>query len=115
MERYAGRLTGSEQDRGGNYNGQDLPFQQDCIDESTNTYQYLQALQQRQLLHWHRVTDKQRRIVWFATHWSATIEEISSAESYAVDSWYRDNGEPPYIQRLEDWRRKAAFSESLNP
>ena len=115
METYAGQLTGSEKDQGGNYNGSNLTFQQDCIDESTNTYQYLQALQRRELLQWHRVAQKKRRIVWFVTHWTAVIQQNISGESYAVDSWYRDNGEPPYIQRLEEWQRKAAFSDSLNP
>ncbi len=115
MEDFAGQMTGTWQDRGGNYNGEDLAFQQDCIDESTNTYQYLMALQKRNLLHWHRVSEKQRRIRWFFTHWTATIEQIDNGKIYVVDSWYRDNGQPPYIQPLEDWRRKAEFPVSLNP
>jgi len=115
MERYAGKLVGTWQDRGGNYNGEDLPFQQDCIDESTNTYQYLMALQHRGLLHWHRVGEKQRRIRWFFTHWTATIEQKDTGQIYVVDSWYRDNGQPPYIQKLQDWLDKDDFPVALNP
>ena len=115
MERYAGRITGSEADLGGNYNGRDLPKQQDCIDESTNTLQYLWALERRGWLRFHRVDLKQRRIVWFVSHWTATIREIESGRLFAVDSWVRDNGEPPYIQPLADWRRDRAFPAALNP
>jgi hypothetical protein len=89
--------------------------QMDCIDESTNTFQYLLALEQSQLLRWHRVDLKQRRIVWFATHWTATISEIGSNARFAVDSWYRDNGELPYLQPLEDWKRKRSFPVAYNP
>ncbi len=115
MERYAGALTGTDADRGGNYTGQDLPRQQDCIDESTNTLQYLLALERRGWLRFHRVDLKQRRIVWFISHWTATIRETATGERFAVDSWFLDNGEPPYIQRLEDWKRDRDFSEALNP
>jgi hypothetical protein len=115
MEQFSGKMVGTGQDQGGNYTGVDLPFQQDCIDESTNTYQYLRALQSRKLLRWHQLDLKQRRIRWFFTHWTATIRQLDSGEVFAVDSWYRDNGEPPYIQKLDDWRRKVAFPDSLNP
>jgi hypothetical protein len=87
----------------------------DCIDESTNTYQYLSALQELDLMKWHHVDLKQRRIVWFATHWTATIREIDSNQRFAVDSWYRDNGELPYIQPIADWSKKRGFSDAFNP
>lgn len=115
MEQYAGQITGTNLDRGGNYPGADIPHQMDCIDESTNTFQYLYALQQHGLLHWHKVAGKQRRIIWFFTHWTALIEDLQDHQFYAVDSWYRDNGEPPYIQLLQDWESKKPFSAALNP
>jgi hypothetical protein len=115
MERISGQLSGTYMDKGGNYPGYDLPGQMDCIDESTNTYQYLLALQQLDLLRWHQVHPKQRRIVWFATHWTASISEIDSDRVYAVDSWYRDNGEMPYIQPLDDWRLRRDFPVAYNP
>jgi hypothetical protein len=115
MERFSGELTDTRYDKGGNYPGSDLPGQMDCIDESTNTYQYLSALQELDLMKWHRVDIKQRRIVWFATHWTATIREVDSDERFAVDSWYRDNGEMPYIQPIDDWARKRDFPDAFNP
>ena len=115
MERMSGEQTDTHLDRGGNYPGSDIPGQMDCIDESTNTFQYLSALEQLELLKWHRVDTKQRRIVWFATHWTASIREIDNNQLFAVDSWYRDNGEMPYIQPLADWSQKREFPSSFNP
>lgn len=115
IERYSGAIAGTDLDIGGNYNGEDLPRQQDCIDESTNTFQFLSVLQQKGLLRWHEVVPKQRRIVWFFTHWTAAIRETKTGQLYAVDSWYRDNGEPPYIQKLDDWFDRTGFDLALNP
>lgn len=115
MERISGEMSGTHLDKAGNYPGYELEKQMDCIDESTNTFQYLLALEQLDLLKWHRADQKQRRIVWFATHWTATIREIDSEARFAVDSWYRDNGEMPLIQPLADWRRKLDFPVTYNP
>ena len=115
MERFSGELAGTKLDKGGNYPGYDIPKQMDCIDESTNTFQYLAALDELGLMKWHHVAPKKRRIVWLMTHWTATITEISSGRRFAVDSWYRDNGKPPYIQPLKDWERKLDFPPRYNP
>ncbi|MDH3388149.1 MAG: hypothetical protein OEN02_09600 [Gammaproteobacteria bacterium] len=115
MERISGAIAGTHQDKAGNYAGEDSAMQQDCIDESTNTFQYLVALEQLGLLKWHRVDTKQRRIVWFVAHWTATIREVGTGTRFAVDSWYRDNGEMPYLQPLEDWQRKLDFPAAYNP
>jgi len=115
MERISGEITGTYLDRGGNYPGYDILKQMDCIDESTNTFQYLVALEELNLLDWHRVEPKERRIVWFFTHWTAVISEVQSGHQFAVDSWYLDNGEMPYIQPLADWTRKRDFPADYNP
>lgn len=115
MERISGELTGTHQDKGGNWPGYDIPRQMDCIDESTNTFQYLVALDDQGLLKWHRADRKYRRIVWFITHWTAAVVENDSGEIFAVDSWYLDNGEMPYIQPLADWRRERSFEADYNP
>lgn len=115
MERFSGAIAGTAADRGGNYPGYDAPRQQDCIDESTNTFQYLVALDDLGLLRWHVAGPKDRRRVWFATHWTATIVERASGQRYAVDSWYRDNGELPLMQPLEQWRRMRDWPVEHNP
>jgi hypothetical protein len=116
MERFSGAITGTAQDLAGNYNDADIPHQMDCIDESTNTMQYLFALDRRKLLHWHRADIKQRRRTWFIfAHWTAVIRDLSNNQLYAVDSWYEDNGRPPYLQPIESWTRAKSFPASLNP
>ncbi len=115
LERISGEIAGTASDRGGNAHDYELPRQQDCIDESTNTFQYLVALDNLGLLRWHAAGLKHRRIVWLATHWTASVVELASGERFAIDSWYRDNGELPLIQPLDDWRRKRDWPVEYNP
>ena len=115
METFSGEIAGTSLDKGGNYPGYDIIKQLDCIDESTNTFQYLSALEELNLLIWHKVEPKKRRTRWFLDHWTAVVSENSSNQKFAIDSWYRDNGEPPYIQLLKDWQVKKPFPELYNP
>ncbi len=115
LERISGKIAGTASDRAGNAHDDALPRQQDCIDESTNTFQYLVALEGLGLLRWHAAGLKHRRIVWLATHWTATVVERANGKRFAVDSWYRDNGELPMLQPLDDWRRKRDWPVELNP
>lgn len=111
MEAFAGALTGTS-DIGGNVAGAGRPGQMDCIDESTNTTTYLTLLQQDGLLHWHAVRERAQRDKWIIDiHWTAVIRDTDSGQLYAVDSWFLDNGQPPYIQKLEDWLDKKDFAK----
>lgn len=111
MERIVGSMTPTGSDRGGNeFVENDAPGQMDCIDESTNTTSYLTLFEKRGLLKWHRVADPVYRAPQILDqHWAASIEDIHSGEQFAVDSWFRDNGQPPHIQRVEAWRQKVAL------
>ena len=115
LEQINGQIAGTYRDKAGNWPGYDVIKQMDCIDESTNTFQYLSALEEYGLLKHHRVDLKQRRIVWFISHWTATIVDLADNRRFAVDSWYRDNGEPPYLQPIEDWQRKLDWPPAYNP
>ena len=54
MEDYSGQISGTSRDEGGNYSpGSDVIKQMDCIDESTNTFQYLSALEELDLVQGH--------------------------------------------------------------
>ncbi len=107
METLVGVLTGTWMDKGGNTAGSGQPKQMDCIDESTNTTTYLSLFRQDGLLAWHEVAERASRAKWILDiHWTGVIREPASGQSYAVDSWFLDNGEPPYIQRLEEWKAK---------
>ena len=107
LEHIAGTQTPTFRDRGRNPIVDDWPGQMDCIDESMNTKRYLDLLQERNLLRWHRVADRAYRAPHlFDQHWAGQIIELETLDSYIVDSWFLDNGELPYIQAASAWQRK---------
>jgi len=107
LEHIAGMQTPTYRDRGRNPIVDDWPGQMDCIDESTNTKRYLDLLQERGLLRWHRVAERVYRAPHlFDQHWAGQIIELGTLDSYVVDSWFLDNGNMPYIQATSAWQRK---------
>ena len=106
LERSVGPKTGTEGDKGGTFPGMFEAGQMDCIDESTNTTVYLRLLAAEGLLRWHTVGEPVTRgyFVFGWPHTTATIREKNSADEYAVDSWFFDNGAEPVIIPLEQWR-----------
>jgi len=106
MEDIVGRHTGTSIDSGGNLVGFGRPSQMDCIDESTNTNTYLLMLEREGLLKHHTVASRSTRFGLFVgmPHTTAVIRENETQQRYVVDSWFHDNGKPPYIERLELWK-----------
>ena len=105
IEQIAGEqtITWMDKARNGNH-GPTEQGQMDCIDESTNTTNYLRLMEQRGLFRWNRVVE----IAWRAprlvdTHRTAVVEDLSDGRRYVIDSWFGDNGEPAKTQPLEDW------------
>ena len=109
LERRVGALSGTDADQGRNLAGLGKPGQMDCIDESTNTSVYLYMLQADGLLRWHRLEHRLSRgpftLVLQPPHSTAVIRELGSGRRYAVDSWFLDNGAPPFIVPVEQWKR----------
>ena len=107
LEHIAGTQTPTFRDRGRNPIIDDWPGQMDCIDESTNTKRYLDLLQARGLLRWHRVIGRAYRTPHLVDpHWAGQIVELETLDRYVVDSWFLDNGNMPYIQATSAWQRK---------
>lgn len=112
LENMVGAITGTWRDLAGNAAGAGQPGQLDCISESKNTSTYLKLLFNDGLLKWHKVEKRQvRHPLIFNTHWTAVIADRSSGERFAVDSWFRDNGEPPDLQPLSDWLKGRKVGE----
>lgn len=110
LEQTVGAITGTWRDLAENVAGAGLPGQLDCIAESKNTTTYLKLLDDTGLLKWHSVEDRAiRHPLIFNVHWSAVIRDTGSGQRYAVDSWFLDNGQPPYIQPLEAWKSGRHF------
>ena len=107
LEQLVAPQIGAENDRGGNLAGFTAGGSQlDCIDESTNTTTYLTLLARDRLLHWHSVEPRATRnfIIFGWPHTTAVIRENDSDARWAVDSWFHDNGQPPEIVPLAQWR-----------
>jgi len=110
LEEQVGAITGTSRDLAKNVAGAGLPGQLDCISESRNTTTYLRLLSKDGLLHWHTVEERELRHPWILDlHWAAVIRDKQTDQRYAVDSWFLDNGQPPYIQPLEQWLSGRAF------
>lgn len=106
LEQITGHYTGTEHDKGGDLKGLGQDGQMDCIDESINTTTYLKMLEDDDLMRWHTVEDRATR-GWFMFGWphtTAVIRDKRSGQLYAVDSWFLDNGKPPFIVPLEKWK-----------
>ncbi len=103
METLVGQRTGTWKDKAKN-SGMGQAGQMDCIDESTNTTAYLRLFAYKGWLKWHQVEARtMRSYILVDVHWTAVIKDIQSQQLYAVDSWFRDNGRPPLIMRLQAW------------
>ncbi len=106
LEQMVGNITGTSADRGRNLSGWGLAGQMDCVDEATNTTVYLTMLQNDGLLRWHRVVARQSRGISSlqVPHFTAVIEQLDDRQGYAVDSWFLDNGQPPFIVPVDQWQ-----------
>lgn len=79
--------------------------QLDCIDEATNSTAYLRMMAADGLIRFHDVGLPANRFV--VTAWgpsnTATIRERATGKVYAVESYFRSNGEPAYVLPLDLW------------
>ncbi len=105
FEQIVGEINGTSEDVRGTFQ-QTGHWQQDCVDESTNTSIYLKVLEARENLTFHTVSVPQSRVPFMRwPHQSAVITENETGQKYAVDSWFHDNGHPPEIIAFELWKR----------
>lgn len=114
FEEDIGALSGTENDKRGTFrlyqddNEKYDRYQQDCIDESTNTTIYLGLLEQMGYLEFHRPIFPANRQPFFSGapwwHQTAVMENTQTGEKFAVDSWFTDNGNPAFIVPLQEWK-----------
>lgn len=112
---WAAEQTPVGNDRAGNFADGGMPGQMDCIDHSTSTTRLLQMIEDRGWLRFHRVLEPVRRTNLIFQHFSASIEDLGDGISvirsddakrtWAVDSWYADNGKPAWVAPLDKWER----------
>lgn len=107
FETRVGRVAGTGGDVAGTYVASENRIH-DCVDESINTTIYLALLEQRGKLKFHSVATPTARSVFngagLGPHQTAVIVENDTGARFAVDSWFHDNGVPPEIVTLDEWR-----------
>lgn len=110
MEKIIGAKTGTSHDLAEARGKKEDPAQMDCIDETMNTSRYLEFLQNDGLLKFHKVAHPIHRGYFVDGAWphnTAVIAELNKegkpAKQFAVDSFYRANGEEPYIVPAASW------------
>lgn len=124
FENDIGEITGTKNDKGGTFlvYKNDTPeaksFQQDCIDESTNTTTYLTLLNNLGYLKFYTPAFPANRQPFASGnrwwHQTAIIKDIETGERYAVDTWFEDNGTAGYIVPLKDWKSGWKPDRSAN-
>jgi hypothetical protein len=116
FEQIAGSQTPTWKDQAVNHAHFGSDGALDCIDESTNTTVYLRVLEQHGLLRYHEVNPPIARHRFFLDiHQTAVIVEVETGDEYVVDSWFRDNGFPPYITTVDAWYDRDPFPADENP
>lgn len=107
FEKTVGPIAGTDGDIRGSFLKLGK-LQHDCVDESINTTTYMSLLQDSGFIRYHQVWTPSHRMLrnglpgW--PHQTATLIEKESGNKFVVDSWFRDNGYPPFIVTLKTWR-----------
>lgn len=123
FEQDIGEKVGTKNDKRGTFRlyqdntAQSRTFQQDCIDESTNTTIYIGLLEEMGLIQFHKAVFPANRQPFFSGapwwHQTAVMQEIKTGEKFAVDSWFRDNGHAAFVVSLHEW--KAGWMAPKDP
>lgn len=82
------------------------PSQFDCLDKTSNTLGVLVVISQMGLLRHHAIEAPESRgfLIGGLPHTTAVIRERKSGEKWVVDGWTHNNGEPPDVMPLTEWR-----------
>lgn len=105
FEQIVGEKTGTNEDVADTFVKRG-DFQLDCADESTNMSLYLKLLENNNKLKFHKTSPPIIRGVSSGGYWlheTAVIKEIKTEKEFAVDAWWKDNGNAPYIIALDEW------------
>lgn len=104
-ERAAARSTPIGGDIGGTFEGVGREGQLDCVDETINTSRLLILLEDAGYLRFHRtrMPDSRGMFIFGWPHTTAVLEELSSGERFAIDSWFHDNGTTAEVVPIDAW------------
>ncbi|AXE34143.1 hypothetical protein [Chromobacterium phragmitis] len=104
LYRIAARTTPIWQDRGGNFRDGPAEGRMDCVDHSSNVTTFLNYLQRQGWLKFHRAAPPEWRAPWILDlHYTGVLRDNTDGQNWAVDSWFKDFGEPPVVVPLSVW------------
>lgn len=118
IEKIVQQKTGMNPDLGEARTFERDQDQMDCIDEAINTSRYLDFLQKTGVMKWNEPANPVHRGYFVDGMWphnSGAVREKATGERYAIDSYYRDSGEPADIVPLETWIRNWNPERSGRP
>ncbi len=106
LEIMVGELTGASKDKGGFNSGEPFSVQFDCIDEAVNTSTYLTMMEDDGLIHHHTFHRPALRGYFIGgwPHFATVMVDNRTQARFAIDSWFLDNGDPPFILPLRQWK-----------
>lgn len=102
LETFTGRQADTLDDAPGMGVHWNPDGQLDCIDEATNSTTYMRMMVADQLIRFHDIGLPANRFGWWPSN-TATIKETATGKVYAVESYFRYNGEPAYVLPLDIW------------
>ncbi|WP_119166522.1 hypothetical protein [Algihabitans albus] len=113
FETIAGQHTDTGGDEARTFAGFGSKGQLDCIDEAVNMTQLARLLAAEDLLRYHTpgLPVQRGNFIDSWPHYAASLHEEASGQSYVLDGWYRDNGEPALVLPTKVWR--AGIDEPL--
>lgn len=114
LEKIIGAKNGTATDLAGTFDNSETPGQLDCNDEAINTTTYMRLLKSNGLIPLHEVEDTRTRNFFFTgwPHTTAVIRDAKTAERYAVDSWFYNNGNAAAIVPFAAWKANYVPSDS---
>lgn len=105
MYRRAGEQSPIHVDRAGDLLDDGVYGRMDCIDHAHTTRRMLEGMEAAGALRFHRVAAIERRTSWLIMqHFSATIQALDDGTRWAVDTWFRDHGQPAVVMDMDTWK-----------
>ncbi|NEV64113.1 hypothetical protein [Thiorhodococcus minor] len=77
----------------------------DCVDNATNTSTFLAILKDLGAWDdWQLGEPVARDKFTVDVHWTATLIDASTGDTWAIDSWFRPHGHLPFVSPIRDWK-----------
>ncbi|WP_440027459.1 hypothetical protein [Chromobacterium amazonense] len=94
------------QDKGGNFHDGPAEGRMDCVDHSSNVTTFLRYLDSQGWLKFHRAAPPEWRAPWILDlHYTGVLHDNAANQDWAVDTWFKDFGEPPVVVPLSVWMK----------